>query len=72
MALASTPGTTPLYSGVAISTAFEVAMTSLNRRTGSGSPVASTSSLKKGNWPMSKNCTSTHSGATSFAARSSP
>src|SRR5260370_36213913 len=43
MALASTPGTTPLYSGVAIRTAFEVAMASLNRRTGSGSAVASTS-----------------------------
>jgi hypothetical protein len=51
------PGTVPLYSGVAIRTAFD---------------TASTSSLKKGNWPISKNRTSTHSGASSSAARSSP
>ncbi len=57
IALASTPGTVPLYSGVAIRTAFD---------------TASTSSLKKGNWPISKNRTSTHSGANSSAARSSP
>jgi len=72
MALVSTPGTTPFYSGVAINTALARLMASLKRWTCSGSPAASSSSLKKGRVPISKNCTSTHSGASSSAARSNP
>src|SRR5258708_37087779 len=63
IALASTPGTAPLYSGVAIKTAFEAAMASLKRRNGPGSPAASMSSLKEGHRPMCNKPTSTHSAA---------